>query len=793
MHEKMESLADLYAAGGLNPDERCEVDVHVASCASCAAMIHEATDFRRWITGTIAPDAPPADLEERVIAQLRVSAALKTRRFLPGKRLLKVAGGLAAAAGFVFLGNAFSQGAPNLKDLETAEADFRSNDRSGNTVDKLHDGDFREIHNGWDGYLSFKDGKGGPKESNYFAYAPSDLRSDGAYSERQNAPRNWAYWGDDRTGSLSHLGWAGPRFKDKLEDTSKPSFAIEDEAVHNYPSSKVAGKGKDMGGESEKLAKLQPENSGKEGRINDLQRQLNSANSLTTKSEADMQVFTRQLEVQLAQQQELATKATEARGKLNEFPGVDLNLIKPPPKPEPSPANPALVQDARKIIRTADVDLEVDSYDATSTKITEMVRLEKGFVASANVQKLANGKIKATVTVRIPPERFEAVIAKLKDLGTVRNQNVGSQDITKAYLDLETRRDAKQALLERLKKLLAEAKGTLKELLEVEVQMGKTIEEIESIKGELKFYDNQVGLSTLVLTVSEKDLGLPFEYVQTLQSNIGLTARDADDVYAKAQKEIADAGGQVVDSRMNRQNDGSATGTIRARVDAEKFPALREALKKLGHVTNDTVNQQKTARGGQEGTPKPDAPLKKEQAVVELSISTPPIVVTRRASLLVEFARVQDAYPDARKTIEAAGGKIVNGSLTGRENGATAGLVAQIDAEKFNALVETLKNTGKLKDSRVRLDLPAATPDGAPALLRERAEIELVLVPPPQLIDDEHGIGKTVRDTFAGSWKGILWSFEKLFVGLALAGPWLVLALAGWLVWRRFRKKKAAA
>ena len=35
-------------------------------------------------------------------------------------------------------------------------------------------------------------------------------------------------------------------------------------------------------------------------------------------------------------------------------------------------------------------------------------------------------------------------------------------------------------------------------------------------------------------------------------------------------------------------------------------------------------------------------------------------------------------------------------------------------------------------------------------------------------------------------------SVEKLFVGLSLAGPWLGLALIGWLGWRRFRKKKAA-
>jgi hypothetical protein len=55
---------------------------------------------------------------------------------------------------------------------------------------------------------------------------------------------------------------------------------------------------------------------GKAARINDLQRSLDSNYSLATKSEADMLVFVRQLDVQLAQIQELTTKVDEHRAKL---------------------------------------------------------------------------------------------------------------------------------------------------------------------------------------------------------------------------------------------------------------------------------------------------------------------------------------------------------------------------------------------------------------------------------------------------------------------------------------------
>ena len=67
---------------------------------------------------------------------------------------------------------------------------------------------------------------------------------------------------------------------------------------------------------SDRINTLDTENSGKAARINELNRQLDAANTLASKYEADMQVFVRQLEVQLAQIQELTTKIEESRVKL---------------------------------------------------------------------------------------------------------------------------------------------------------------------------------------------------------------------------------------------------------------------------------------------------------------------------------------------------------------------------------------------------------------------------------------------------------------------------------------------
>jgi glycine cleavage system regulatory protein len=723
----MESIADLYVAGGLGADERREADQHAAACAECAAILRDAKKFSAWARGAIAPDAPPGDLEDRLIARFRAAGQAKKRRFPVGKRILKVTASIAAAVGLIFLGNIFS---PQL--AQTMNGD----DIDGN------------VHVNGDELARYARIEGktfdGRPRNEWFYFFGRDLGEEGQV----------ALGTDKKNKAVEVEGIGGVE--------SRTILALQDGKGKDDKSGGVGGGG---GG------RYGGRFGGKEAQQTDRLAEVDAAKLGALKQQGPTGGATFGVDEQ-ANGQGALQRAFTGRGNV--------------------PSSPPPVQETRKIIRTADVALEVESYEATYTKLNDLVSAEKGQISSASTQKLANGKIRATVILRILPERFEAVLARLKEFGTIQNQTIGSQDVTKAYIDLETRLKSKEILAERLRKLLAEAKGNVKELMEVEVQLGATNEAIEQLKGEIKYYDNQIGMSTITLRISEKDLGQPFEYVQTLQSNIQVVSKDPDDVYVKAQKEITDAGGQVVDSKMARNNDGTSLGTIRGRVDSEKFPALREALKKLGVVTHDTVNQQKSARGGSEATPKADAPLRKEQAVVDFSVSSPGAFVTRRSQILVETPEVESAYQNSRRAVEAAGGKIVDGTLTGRADGMSATLKVEIDSDKFGTLVESLKTAGKVKNSNVQYNLPAGSSGGPSPLLRERAEIELALVTPPQLLGEQHGILKTIRDTFANSWAGLLWSIEKLFVGVSLAGPWIAVLVAAWVLWRRARRKKAA-
>jgi glycine cleavage system regulatory protein len=722
MHDRFDSLVDLLLAGGLEEAERREAEAHAAGCRPCGALLADARSFRAWATGVIASDAPPADLEDRIVARFR---AAKPRRSWPRlARAFKIAGGLAAAVFLIVLGAAFTapregelldssvslgiehldgdKAGPTLRNAEIAAR--RANGIM--TLEKEAVDGRRRLHES----LRREETQAGMSVRRIEKFPGVDVVSDGISLDVRPTT----------SAGLSGVFKSDDAGVDVLNRANAP-VASAGETVNNLSLTF-----KDLGEPSPETAKPPPTPD-------------------PPKPEA-LEVATLAVAKNLAH-----LESAMKEGK------------------EPD-SRPTRLQDGRKLIRKGVLALEVEAYEAASTRIAAVAAEEKGYVADADTERLANGKIHAVVVVRVPPDRFDAALAKFRALGTVQNQSVTSEDVTKAYLDYEARLGAKTALFERLKKILGEAKGTVKELMEVEVQ----------------YLAGQVSMTTIKLDLSEKDLGQPFEVVESLQSTIGVTAENVDAAYAGAQKAVADVGGQVVESRMTRQNDGSAKGILRAKVDAGKFPALREELRKLGHVDVDTVNQQKTARG--EGAPKPDAPVRKELALVALTVSSPALFFSRNAQLALEAADVDGAYQAARKAVESAGGKIVDGSLAGQADGAQAVVRAHVDAARFADVVAALKGLGRVKQATTGHAVPPSA--GLAPLVRERGEINLRVDSPPVLIGERHGLGKTVRDTFSGSVAGLMWSVEKLFVGISLAGPWIILGLGAWFAWRRVRRKK---
>ncbi len=186
---------------------------------------------------------------------------------------------------------------------------------------------------------------------------------------------------------------------------------------------------------------------------------------------------------------------------------------------------PALVPNATdlKVIRSGELRIQVKDVDAAALRADSSVVQRGGLVANREQSAGDNGKRSAHLVVRVPADRFADLMQSLKLLGSVKNETVSQQDVTKAYFDVETRLAVKEQSLGRLRQLLATKAARLADVLDVEREMTRVVAEIEELKGERRLYDNRIALSTIDLTVFEEGALAPgpsFTVGQALRQSI---------------------------------------------------------------------------------------------------------------------------------------------------------------------------------------------------------------------------------------------------------------------------------
>jgi hypothetical protein len=185
-----------------------------------------------------------------------------------------------------------------------------------------------------------------------------------------------------------------------------------------------------------------------------------------------------------------------------------------------APGEPA--KTARKIIYDARIEMVVDSLSGTEQAISALVNEHDGFLAESNQSSTTASQRRGTWRVRVPVEQFDAFVTAVARLGEVRENHVGSQDVTEEYIDLEARIRNKREEEKRLIKHLADSTGKLEEILAVEKELSRVRGEVEQMEGRLRVMANRSELSTVTIEALEwKDYKSPA--AATFPTQIGRT------------------------------------------------------------------------------------------------------------------------------------------------------------------------------------------------------------------------------------------------------------------------------
>lgn len=156
----------------------------------------------------------------------------------------------------------------------------------------------------------------------------------------------------------------------------------------------------------------------------------------------------------------------------------------------------------RIVIKNGSLTVVVTDPGVTMTTISAMAEEMNGFVVSANLYKevASNGAEvpRASITIRVPAERMNEAMERIKSQSQEDplSENITSQDVTSDYVDLQSRLKNLEATEAELTRIMEEATRT-EDVMAVYSQLVSIREQIEVLKGQIKYYDEASALSSI--------------------------------------------------------------------------------------------------------------------------------------------------------------------------------------------------------------------------------------------------------------------------------------------------------
>lgn len=157
--------------------------------------------------------------------------------------------------------------------------------------------------------------------------------------------------------------------------------------------------------------------------------------------------------------------------------------------------------DLSKIVRDGRIAIVVPDgdFETSLTTVSRIATSLGGFVLTSSSRDQSTG----TFTLRIPANKFDVAMERLRGIGEVRAETVTGQDVTAEFIDQTARL---QILLDRrdlLQSLQNEA-TTSSEILRLAGLIEQTQLEIEKTQGQLRYLKDQVAEATIKVDLREQ-------------------------------------------------------------------------------------------------------------------------------------------------------------------------------------------------------------------------------------------------------------------------------------------------
>ncbi|MEV7560195.1 DUF4349 domain-containing protein, partial [Streptomyces sp. NPDC089795] len=154
------------------------------------------------------------------------------------------------------------------------------------------------------------------------------------------------------------------------------------------------------------------------------------------------------------------------------------------------------------VIRTATLGIETADVQKTLAAARTAADDAGGYVGNESTKRGEDGRMTSTVTLRVPGERYDAVLGAMEGSGKLLHRKVDAQDVTEKVADIGSRVASQQASVARVREMMGKA-SALSEVVMLESELSRRQSDLESLLAQQTALKDQTSLGTITLEVSE--------------------------------------------------------------------------------------------------------------------------------------------------------------------------------------------------------------------------------------------------------------------------------------------------
>ena len=268
----------------------------------------------------------------------------------------------------------------------------------------------------------------------------------------------------------------------------------------------------------------------------------------------------------------------------------------------------ALQTARRQVISTAEITLSVSvvqtAIDQTQSAVVGMGGFVERLSSSGGPRRQ-----RANMTIRVPQAQFFSAISRIEALGVVQSRNLGAEDVSAQFIDLEARLRSSLREEESLLGLL-ERTQSVAEVLAIQRELLRVRAEIERTQGQLNFIERRVDLATIDLTLVPID----GQVASPPSASFIIGVDDVGASVSGAKGMVASVDG-LVDRVFFSVDSDREDADLSVRVHAKDFERVVDFLEAQGDVRSKTLSESSGL------TPNNAAPLGRPEAAIEIVFS----------------------------------------------------------------------------------------------------------------------------------------------------------------------------